>query len=260
VFFYGFLSYRRRKHFLQAHHFLCSLWMSDRLRSHQATQIRTTIKAVVAQLDRWEEDQAYLTERRISSNQVEGGRELRHLLAQARARQALGTVGLSEPPCEYCNSSDHLPEDCPLVPRAAAVVFEEEPATGIHRGIVHRLFAKASELYSLLYPRFYQGLGFTVVASEVQEVLPVPLTGPDYQVIAIRRAARAIEVVGLPSTPREHLLATRLIGHRFYSDAFPLDFDVFLDRVYEYHAEAHEGSTSSIEEDDDTDWFTPLAL
>jgi hypothetical protein len=124
--------------------------MSDRLRSHQATQLRTTIKAVVAQLYHWEEDQAYLAERRVSSNQVEGGRELRFLLAQARARQALGTVG----PCEYCNSTDHLPEDCPLVPRAAAVVFEEDPASGIHRGIVHRLFSKASELYSLLYPRF----------------------------------------------------------------------------------------------------------
>jgi hypothetical protein len=155
--------------------------MNERQTSSQATQIRTTIKSIVAQLDRWEQDQAILCQRRVAAN--------------------------------------------------IATQTEEEVSTGVHRGIVHRLFSKSRELYRLSYPRFYPGP--TGTDRDVEEVLPVPLTGPDYELIAIRRAARRLSTMSPPRSGFDRARASSVM-YQFYSEAFPLSFEDFEDRTFVY--------------------------
>jgi hypothetical protein len=203
--------------------------MRDRPKSVKASQIRATIKAIVAQLDHWEEDQLRLSRHRVASNENFGGRALRVTLSQQRARAALGTLDLQDPPCEDCGATGHLTNECGLIE------YAEDPSTGIHRGIVHRLFSQACDLYRLLYPRFYQGPSIGSVGTDIHEVFPVPLTGPDYQLIAISRAARDLRFI--PGFQQESVELQRTICdssvYLYYSLAFPLAFPEFRNRVLE---------------------------
>lgn len=206
--------------------------MNERRVASQATQIRSTIKSIVAQLDRWDQDQVQLARRRVASINAAGGREERQHLSRVRAQQVLGTTGLPEPPCEYCGEAypcTHLLNE--PTPRPLRTQTEEEVSTGVHRGIVHRLFAKSRELYKLSYPRFYPGP--TGSDRDVPEVFPVPLTGPDYQRIAIRRAARQLSTLSPPSSSFDRARVSSVL-YQFYSEAFSLSFEEFQHETLTY--------------------------
>jgi hypothetical protein len=150
--------------------------------------IRRSIKATIAQLDHWDNDQRELERRRTTANaNYPNGVLDRKTLAQHRARVSQGTLDLLDPPCTLCSSRKHLTDECHLETRDGQVVTREEssledPANGIHRAIVHRLHSHACDLYHLLYPRFYPGAQETQKVT-LEETQPVPQTGPDYLVL-----------------------------------------------------------------------------
>ena len=133
---------------------------------------------------------------------------------------------------------DTFSDECDRIAVVASseTVFEN-PSTGIHRGIVHTVYSQAADLYRLLYPRFYPGPDEEVVPTQIAYLLPVPLTGPDYQQIAISRAVTFL--VTQPSSPsfqlksiRQQLAWVDQAAQPFHSAAFPLDYDSFRDKVY----------------------------
>ena len=167
--------------------------MADRDQERRASQIRSNIKAAVAQLDSWTTNQRELRARRNHAIAERGGgrqgRERYAIDAQVLARASQGTQLVRDPPCDICGLASHLSDECDRIAVVASseTVFEN-PSTGIHRGIVHTVYSQAADLYRLLYPRFYPGPDEEVVPTQIAYLLPVPLTGPDYQQIAISRA------------------------------------------------------------------------
>ena len=223
--------------------------MGERLQKLQATRIRSTIKSIVAQLDRWDQDRARLNERRIASDRAIGGRHRRLLLSSTRAREALGTTNLQEPPCELCGDQfpSHLAEECSLSITRVDHRSEEEPATGIHRGIVHRLFSQACDLYQLLYPHFYSGLNSTSTAPNLVEEAAGSVRYLDYQELAILQASRRVARLRPQSLSANHVHVSQCL-YSYYSNAFALSFSDFQDRVFAYLEEEHSASSSLDEE------------
>ena len=208
-------------------------------RTKQATQIRSNIKAAVAQLDVWNFTQAEFQRRRVAANAISGGRRQRVSEAIHRAQVAQGTQFIEDPPCNFCGSSTHLGDECDFiaVETTEGGIFEE-PSIGIHRSIVHRVYALASELYLLHYPRFYPGQSEDTLASSEAYLLPVPLTGPDFQELAL---SQAVATLLASSSVGRYSLSPFLVQRAFvdsvaipfHSAAFVLDYPSFRDAIQE---------------------------
>jgi len=212
--------------------------MTNRSTNRQATQIRSSLKASIAQLDDWTASQADLRKRRIAANSSSGGFHKRILAAQTRARLSQGTQLLRDSPCCLCNSDSHLSDECDFIAvKASSKSTPEDPAAAIHRGIVHRLFSLSADLYRLLYPRFYPGAGRDVFAtSDTSLSLASVFCSPDYQEIAIVQAVDTL--AALPSSQRiatdsfqRQRAFVDTIAQPFHSAAFPLDYTEFRDQI-----------------------------
>jgi hypothetical protein len=206
--------------------------MNKNVIQNKTQNIRATIKSIVAQLDRWETDQRDLERRRTTANaSYPQGISDRRSLAAHRARDSQHTLDLIDPPCNWCDSTGHLTDECDQVARETGLrSTSEDPAIGIHRAIVHRLYLQACDLYRILYPRFYPG---PRIKPEVEETLPVPLTGPDYLVLAIDQAVADFRLVSgcRPTDIRDILPACSSITQLYYSKAFPISYGEFCWRV-----------------------------
>jgi hypothetical protein len=205
----------------------------------QATQIRTNIKAAVGQLDSWTSSQTNQRLRRNTANASSGGFRGRCVESRERAIASQGTQIIEDHPCGLCGSSSHLGDECDFIAvEASSRVAFEDPSAGIHRGIVHRVYALSIELYRLHHPRFYPGPSEETLVRTEAYLLPVPLVGPDYQEIGIAQAV--VSLVGSSST-RNYLTSSFLsqrsivdaVAHSYHSAAFPLDYSSFRDRIQE---------------------------
>ena len=147
-------------------------------RIKQAIQIRSNIKAAVAQLDSWNSTQAEFHRLRVEANVTSGGRRRRVTEAIKQAKASQGTQLIKDPPCSLCGSTTHSGDECDFIAVESTTegIFEK-PATGIHRSIVHRGYALASELYLLHYPRFYPGHTEDTLATSDAYLFPVRLSG-----------------------------------------------------------------------------------
>ena len=206
---------------------------------NEAKSIRSAIKATVVQLDSWDKDKEERDERRAAENaRYPHGFQDRLALARFRARtssiKANLAVGSS---CEYCESTSHSTEECDRVSDEDELEEEiklspaEDPSTGIHRAIVHRLYLQTCDLYLLLYPKVYPGPPRDRPARA--EVHAVPPTGPDYLSLALSQAVEDFRVTPgfSPSDIRRQREGCTSIALLYYSKAFPIHFDVFCHRV-----------------------------
>jgi hypothetical protein len=217
----------------------CKICMSLRARERKAVQIRSNIKAAISQLDRWNSSQEGLRQNRQTANSENGGPRKRLAAARSLACISQGTQSIHDPPCHLCGSLIHLSEECDFIAvEASDKAAFEDPSTGIHRGIVHRVFQQSVDLYQLLYPRFYPGPRNEVCDSSEAYLLPVPLVGPDYQEIGISRAVRLLR--SIPTSA--HLLtesADRQLAFidqfvpAFHSAAFPLGYVEFRKKIHD---------------------------
>jgi hypothetical protein len=204
--------------------------LNNRQLQDRSTAIRNTIKAIIAQLDRWAVDQRGLERRRTEANsRYPRGFSDRQDIAQHRARTALNTQDLRDPPCDLCGSTLHLSDECDRIERKNSSV-SEAPSTGIHRAIVHRLYLQACDLYRLVHPRFYPG---PHVTQSTDDNYPVPPTGPDYLQLAISQAVEDFQVVPgfRPDDIRNQRPGCSSIAQLYYSKAFPLSFGDFCCRI-----------------------------
>jgi hypothetical protein len=220
--------------------------MNHRERERLSRQIRSTIKAIVAQLDSWDSDQQELRLTRDAANARCGGRRQRLAESRALACASQGTEHIQDPPCDTCGSFAHLSEECDFIAVESNDIGYESPATSIHRGIVHRLYVQSLDLYRLLYPRFYPGPSEELVATEITETLSDLVTGRDYQAIAISQATTFLlslstNWVERPSLRQQLALLNQVI-QPFHSAAFPLDFISFRDQVHSCWSEEQEES------------------
>ena len=217
--------------------------MTLSLQDKQAIQIRTNIKASVAQLDSWNSSQADFRRRRVVVNASSGGRRQRDIEARNRARTSQGTHLVEDPPCSLCGSSAHLGDECDYIAvEASSQASFEEPSAGIHRGVVHRVYLLAAELYRLHYPRFFPGPTLDTLLSPQAYLLPVPLTGPDYQEISISQAVASLVSSASPQNYRTvSFLRQRFlvdaVAQPYHSLSFPLDYTSFRDRIQELLSE-----------------------
>jgi hypothetical protein len=243
--------------------------MNNRSRSTnklQATSFRTTIKSVVAQLDNWDKDLIAQRKKREANNLQFASFEDRLRIAKYQAKLAFPSKP-GDPLCDNCESPFHSSDHCDILDtlnsvRALDILesveveahhpntsTEEDPQVGIHRGIIHRLYLATCSLYRLQHPRFYPGPQERV---EPSQVFPVPLTGPDYLRLAISQAAEDYQALPSvsPSTIRQaNLHSCSVVGHLYYSKAFPLTFTDFCDRV----ADCVAAAEAEAEDDPDSD-------
>ena len=228
-------------------------YLEHHKKTSTARQIRSSIKSIVAQLDAWDGDQRLLATRRTQANLDAGGWKSKEQLAIARAKESLGTQELEDPPCNECGSTSHLTEECDdfySYPVTGSPSLDRHqlgnPSVDIHRGIVHRLYAKTCELYLCLYPRSYpeRNEGTIVVHAESEEIYPqAEVSNSDYQSIAIREAATDLwqlrpSAVIINDRGREERIG--YICRLYYSKAFPLDFLEFHELVVQALEELDE--------------------
>ena len=197
--------------------------------------IRSGIKASVAQLDRWVQDQTDQALRQTVDNaRYPNGFTDRLIHARHLARRGVRqTDNAGDLYCQFCDSGAHSTETCDITqaPRERLETAPEDPSVGIHRAIVHRLYLQACDLYRLLYPRFYPGP--QPRAFQPEEVYPVPLTGPDYLILAVNQAAEDLQASPFisPSDIRRQLIGCTQIIQLYYSKSFPSNFSEFCHRV-----------------------------
>jgi hypothetical protein len=85
---------------------------NDRSNLRKTQIIRDSIKSIVGQLDHWEEDrQKRENRRKEANNKYPNGLANRQALAWFRAKNALGTRHLTDPPCSSCGSKLHLSDE-----------------------------------------------------------------------------------------------------------------------------------------------------
>jgi hypothetical protein len=132
-----------------------------------------------------------------------------------------------------------LSDECDFIAvEAGSQVSFEDPSSGIHRSMVHRVCSLASDLCRLHHPRFYPGPAVCTLVNTDACLLPVPLVGPDCQEI---RVSRLVAFLVASSTTRDCLSASFLsqrsmvdaVALPCHSAAFPLDHISFRDRVQE---------------------------
>ena len=211
--------------------------MDPRVQNRQASKLRTNIKAAVAQLDDWTSSQANLLRRRNKAIALSGG--LRQYVndARTRARTSQGTEFLLDSPCNLCGSESHLSDECDFI--AVPTTNEtsnEDPSSGIHRGIIHRLHSSTSELYRLFYPSFFPGLIGDPSLLQIPQALPVSSSPPDYQEIGIASSVSLLITLSATlefgSFLQERALVDQ-VAQPYHSAAFPLDYTEFRDNIHQ---------------------------
>jgi hypothetical protein len=218
-----------------------SLIVSSPMENRRSRSLLSSVKATVGQLDSWDRDQAaQAIRRRAANSRFPGGFSDRQILTRFRLTPATlrcPSEAAVEPDfyCNFCDESGHSATECDNRFEEARVheAAAEDPSRGIHRAIVHRLYLHACDLYRSLYPRFYPGPEER--PSLPEDIYPVPLTGPDYLVLAIHQTASDLQ--GIPGfqacharTPRRHP-GTAAIAGLYYSKAFPISYTDFCCRV-----------------------------
>jgi hypothetical protein len=219
--------------------------MDSQTIKYKTRSIRDTIKAIVAQLDHWETDQREQERRRITANaSYPKGVTDRQALAQHRAKTSLHTQHLFDPPCDLCGSTVHLSSECDTATKEgpkALEVTSENPAIGIHRAIVHRLYIQACDLYRLLYPRFYPGpstiedIGVNELYSVNEIFTSLPSSILDYLALAITKTVEDLRVLpGYSPDDIRHLRpGCSSITQLYYSKSFPIGGStLILARMY----------------------------
>jgi hypothetical protein len=206
----------------------------------RATQLRTNIKASIAQLDNWDSCQAEFRRQRNAANVSSGGRRRRLIEARERAINSQGTHLVKDPPCSLCGSVVHLGEECDFIAvEGSNQVAFEDPSAGIHRGSVHRVCSLASELCRLLCPRFYPGFVADTLPLPEGLLLPVSFSpGIDYQELAIAQAvASLVKSISAQNYLTRSFLGQRafvdVVGQPYHSASFPLDYTSFRDIIQE---------------------------
>jgi hypothetical protein len=203
---------------------------------NEGQSIISRIKAAAAQLEDWHRSQTDQARRRQAANaSYPGGFGDR--LERVRFRTLLDSAFTSVY-CNFCECDEHSTQDCQarVGSSPSETVSLENPSLGIHRAIVHRLYLSACELYLHYHPRFYTG---PIPRTHRPEVLPVPLSGPDYLVIAINQTASELQSVpgfissDVRNAHRRRRLSTvaATIAGLYYSKAFRIDFEEFCTRV-----------------------------
>ena len=216
--------------------------VNSSLINNKAASLRSNIKAAVAQLDQWDA----LQDKQRASRQAAKARFRnfadRLAVAKYRAKQSFPSLP-SDPLCEHCESPFHLANDCDIADTLEALEREdqleststsqvsthEDPSTGIHRSIVHRLYLNVCELYTVHHPRFYTGP--TIPQTQPQVIYPVPLAGPDYLALAIVQAATDLQGIVDSSDIRKHSISCSPICRLYYSKAFPISFSEFCHKI-----------------------------
>jgi hypothetical protein len=197
--------------------------------------IRAGIKATIGQLDRWALDQAEQERRRTAANaRYPNGLTDRLTHARHLARQGTRTTDFAVSTCcRLCDSGAHSTETCDVTqsPLESLETAPEDPSTGTHRAIVHRVCLQACDLYRLLCPRFYPGPEPRIFQPE--EVYPSPLTGPDYLALGVNQAAEDLQASPFvtPSDVRRQRINCTQVVHLCCSKSLPLNFSEFCHLV-----------------------------
>jgi hypothetical protein len=143
-------------------------------------------------------------------------------IAQFRARSALRTQGICDPPCQLCESTHHLSDECDYIARETHAI-SEDATTSIHHAIIHRLYLQTYDLYKLAHPRFFPGDQETT-----SEIYPASLPDyhDDYLDIAISLAVEDFRVLPgfRPDDIRNQHAGCSPIIQLYYSKAFPITF------------------------------------
>jgi hypothetical protein len=222
--------------------------MDSQTIKYKTRSIRDTIKAIFAQLDHWETDHEWEQERRrITANaSCPKGVTDRQALAQHQAKNSLHTQHLFDPHCDLCGSTVHLSSECDIATKEgpkALEVTSENPAIGIHRAIVHRLYIQACDLYQLLYPRFYPGpsaiqdIGVNGLYSVNEIYTSLPSSVSDYLTLAITETVEDFRVLpGYSPNGIRHLRpGCSSITQLYYSKkSFPISYGEFCSRVADH--------------------------
>ena len=211
---------------------------------NRSKNILSSVKATVAQLESWDLDQARLLRQRLAANaSYPGGFSdrldlTRHRLAQNSTVASPGERGLTlEPYCHFCDSATHDTKNCISQKRHNPQEIDtEDPALGIHRAIVHRLYLHACDLYHRLYPGFYPEPSEEKFHSS-KENYRVPPSIPNYLALAITQAGQELqEIPGFePSRARlepHHPVISTVVG-LYYSKSFPISYVEFCRKVSE---------------------------
>ena len=205
---------------------------------NSSKSIRQGIKATVGQLDRWDSDQIDQHRRREAANaSFPHGYTDRLALAKHRARISTSVDKSSSHVkggsiyCHWCDSDEHSTETCVVKQDSPEPLktLSEDPSSGIHRAIVHRLYRQACDLYLLTYPSFFPGVEATK-ADDPEAKLSSVKSSPDYYTLAISQATDDLHQASLdsqPSTDNNLFLICRL----YYSKSFPSTFTDFCEEV-----------------------------
>jgi hypothetical protein len=206
---------------------------------NEAKSIRSAIKATVVQLDNWDKDKEVRDKKRAAENaRYPNGFQDRLDLARFRAKTSSIKANLAVGSCcEYCESTTHATGECDQdsdeedIQEEGEQSIAEDPSTGIHRAIVHRLYLQSCDLYVLLYPKVFPGPPRNLPTHE--ESYAVPPAGPDYLALSVTQAVEDFRVTPgfSPSDIRRQREGCVSIALLYYSKAFPITFDVFCHRV-----------------------------
>jgi hypothetical protein len=123
----------------------------------------------------------------------------------------------------------------------------EDPSRGIHRAIIHKVYADACTLYQRSYPRFYPG-NQGPLSHQREEVFPVPLTGPDYLTLAVNQSAEDLQASSgvQPCYVRTQRPDCVGILRLYFSKSFPISFSEFCHRVADKLEELEEDQTEAL--------------
>lgn len=186
------------------------------------------IKATAGQIEGWDETHTrFETRRQAVTTGLPGGRSNAESIARFRARGTTSPTPDSGPDahCIFCELAGHLTVTCPVGDtRGAREATVENPSTGIHRALIHRLYTEAGNLYRALYPRFYPGP--EPQGPSPEPILSVQLTGPDYFDLSIIQAVEDFAgCQGIqPSDLRNYRSNCTPIVSLYYSKTFPVTF------------------------------------
>jgi hypothetical protein len=193
--------------------------MISSLDEEGARCIRKSIIAGCKSLDSWEADYLLREEKRKKAN----------------ARHANGFAGRLADARHVAKSAYPQSQGIEEVLDPTEVLqvrTHENPSRGIHRAIIHKIYVEIGCLYKLSYPRFYPGR-HDLLTRQGEEVLPVPLTGPDYLTLAVTESAGDLQASSghRPSDIRSQRPDCLPILRLYFSKSFPITFSEFCSRV-----------------------------
>jgi hypothetical protein len=111
----------------------------------------------------------------------------------------------------------------------------EDPSQGIHRSIIHQIYVEVCILYQQSYPRFYPGT-YDLLASQREQVLPAPLTGPNHLSLAVSQAAEDLQASSGHRACDIRSQQSDCVSMPWlcFSKAFPINFTEFCSRLADH--------------------------